>query len=111
MFLGAGEPAERTDLLEADEARCSRGGRSIVRQRDLLSVSCSHAYLLNILSISRSHAYLLNMFGLLRQAHDVLCEERFSIEALGTLKRDRFFLFHNPQCSPFVKSVVPVTKT
>ena len=50
VFLGADEPAERADFLEADEARCSRGGRSIVRQRDLLSVS--HAY------------FLLNVFGL-----------------------------------------------
>jgi len=57
VALGAGDSAERADLLEADEAQCSRGGRSIVRQRDLLSVS-------------RSHAYLLDVFGLLRPEHD-----------------------------------------
>jgi hypothetical protein len=37
VAIGAGEPAVRADLLEADEAPRSRGGRSIVQQRNLVS--------------------------------------------------------------------------
>ena len=64
MALGAGEPAERADLLEADEAQCLCGGRSIVRQRDLLSVWV--------------YAHTVFCTTAQRDRHGVLCERSFA---------------------------------